>query len=744
MRDTGRNTNIRCPLHDDRQASLNVWKTPDGWVHFKCMANSANCSEAALETHAGLAIADRAPLDSGYKNGNGNGSGFDAFTARIICTYPYLDESGKLLFESVRFTAPKDFRQRRPDPQRPDYWLWRLDDTRRVLYRLPAVVAAVKARTPIWIVEGEKDVASCEARGLVATTNPGGAGKWKPEYSQTLAGAAITIVADNDEPGIDHAKKIANSLKAVGVRSWRIVQALSGKDATDHFDAGHGVEDFVLMHGDVVAPPKPPPPASPELPQSPYPFSTAGFPQTDHGNAERFEELYGQDVRYVTTQGKWYCWDGTRFRPDDAGDVQHLAALTTRGILNEAAAQVDLDQRRALNVFARKSDNAAPQSALLRIAQHRPALKVPGEALDRDPYFLNLANGTLDLRTGDLHPHTRADLLTRMTGDSGYGPAPSYDTQAACPTWDDFLWRVLEENSALVRYVQKAVGYTLTGDAKEECLFIAYGSGANGKSTFLRVLGGLMGEYATGADPTTVLDSGGSRNGGEHRADLLALIGNRLVTITEVPEGKKFNAGLIKAVTGRDKMSVRGAYEKQQVVFRAGFKLWFAVNHLPVIQDETEGMWRRLRVIPFTVTIPEAERDGDLDQKLCAEWPGILNWALQGVRAWQSEGLGAPVEVREATNVYREQSDDIAGFIADACTVADNARSTTRTMYRAFIRWAKESGVDVVSEKRFSQRLQERGYVKGARRGSGIPWYGVAPREVEKEEAVTEGLFHAE
>lgn len=735
VRSSGRSRDIQCPAHEDRAPSLSVSLSSrdPGRVLVHC---HAGCSPDAVVSAAGLTMAALGPT---------NGAG----PIDLDLTYDYVDEQGQLLYQVVRKPG-KVFRQRRPDPSRPGEWLWSLDTTRRVLYHLPALLAAMKARQPVWIVEGEKDVAACESFGLVATCNSGGAGKWKPEYSRALGGGDVTIVADNDEPGLAHAQQVANSLKATGVRKWRIVRAAAGKDAADHFAAGHGPDDFVQIQGiaakrsdsaptNVIAQPDHHTPSP-----SRYRFSTAGFPHTDHGNAERFEELYGADVRYVTTHGQWYCWDGARFRPDSAGDVQHLAALTTRGILDEAAASADLDQRRALLAFAKRSDNAAPVSALLRLAQHRPALKVPGEALDRDPYLLNVANGTLDLRTAELHPHARADLITRITGDPSYGDPPGFDAAASCPTWDDFLWKVLGENADLVRYVQKAVGYTLTGDAKEECLFIAYGSGANGKSTFLRVLGGLMGEYATGADPTTVLDSGGSRNGGEHRADLLALIGNRLVTITEVPEGKKFNAGLIKAVTGRDKMSVRGAYERQQVVFRAGFKLWFAVNHLPVIQDETEGMWRRLRVIPFTVTIPEAERDGDLDRKLCAEWPGILNWALAGVRAWRAEGLGAPVEVREATEVYREQSDDIGGFIADACIVADNARSTTRALYRAFTRWAKESGVEVVSEKRFSQRLQERGYIKGARQRGGFPWYGVTPREVEAEVAPADGLFNGE
>ncbi|HZW08023.1 MAG TPA: hypothetical protein VFF65_12945, partial [Phycisphaerales bacterium] len=352
VRTTGRRLDIRCPLHDDSRPSLSVWLTRDGWVHYQCMRG---CPEAELTAVAGLSVQDRAPA-----NGNGRHGG-----AGLEILYDYTDEAGHLLFQVLRKPG-KLFRQRRPDPTRPGEFIYRLDDVRRVLYRLPAVVAAVKARSPVWIVEGEKDVASCEARGLVATTNPGGAGKWKSEYSRLLAGADVTIVADKDEAGLAHAKQVANSLKAVGVRAWRIVTAARGKDATDHFDAGHTPDEFVLLHGSPPAQPRPDTPAPAALEAS-IPGTERRL--TEGGNADRFVELFAEDVRYVDEAGLWFVWDGHRFQRDSRREVVGRAREVVAELYASAAAERDQAHRRNLADHAKRSDSAHAIRAMLDLAK---------------------------------------------------------------------------------------------------------------------------------------------------------------------------------------------------------------------------------------------------------------------------------------------------------------------------------------------------------------------------------------
>lgn len=719
VRDTGHQTTIRCPLHDDRSASLSVWKTPDGWVHFKCMANRAECSETALEQYAGLSLADRAPADTLQGALRANGRGLDI-------VYDYVDEVGKLLFQVVR-RPDKQFRQRRPDPQQPGSYLYRLDETRRVLYRLPAVVAAVKARTPIWIVEGEKDVASCEARGLVATTNPGGAGKWKSEYSRSLAGAEVTIVADKDEPGLAHAKQVANSLKSVGVRSWRILNVAAGKDATDHFDAGHGVDDFVLLHASPTGRTQPSAPPADNL--------TPERRLTEGGNAERFVTLFGEEVRYVDEAGIWFVWDGSRFQRDSVREVDGLAKQVVLELYADAIKETDQSLRRALADHGKKSDSSHAKRAMLELARSDRTIARRLEDFDRRTDLLTVDNGTLDLSTGELLPPSREHQSTRL--------APvEYDPAAVCPRWMDFLWTVFRERPHLIRYVQKAVGYSLTGDQTEQCLFLLFGLGANGKSTFLETLRQMLGDYGHTAKTETVLLSRDERSH-TPRPDLLDLRGRRMVTASEVVEGKHFNEALVKSMTGGEELNARALYGSSAITFVPTHKLWLGVNHLPVIRGDDEGIWRRIRVIPFDVTIPETDRDPGLPHALRAEWPGILAWAVQGCRAWRAERLGTPpAEVTRATTTYREESDALADFLAERCRLGEGARATGGVLYAAYKGWAVDSGLRPVSKNLFAGKLNTKGFVASKSHGTMV-YHGIALAQLTSrpEDAEPEELF---
>lgn len=722
VRETGRQTTIRCPIHDDRQASLSVWKTHDGWVHFKCQANQAGCTESALEASAGLSIADRAPP--------GEGPGFPRATRNgndrnLDIVYDYTDEAGKILFQVVR-RPDKQFRQRKPDPANPGAYLWSLNGTRRVLYRLPQIMDALQSGTPIWIVEGEKDVASCEARGLVATTNPGGAGKWLPEYSRLLGGASVTIVADKDDPGIAHAKSVAASLRGAQVRDWRIVTAAAGKDATDHFDAGHTVEHFVEIHRSPTAKRRPGEP----IPAEPDPSETPARRLTEGGNADRFVAMFADDVRYVEEAATWFVWDGQRFQRDSVREVNGLAREVVGELYAAASTEKDQTHRRNLAEHAKRSDSAHAVRALLDLAKADRAIARRLDDFDRQTDLLTVANGTLDLTSGQLQPPTRDHQSTRL--------APvAYVPQAACPRWEDFLWTVFKERPHLVRYVQKAIGYSLTGDQTEQCLFLLFGSGANGKSTFLETVRQMLGDYGHTAKTETVLLSKDERSH-TPRPDLLDLRGRRMVTASEVVEGKHFNEALVKSMTGGEELNARALYGSTAITFTPTHKLWLGVNHLPVIRGDDEGIWRRIRVIPFDVTIPEGQRDPGLPAALRAEWPGILAWAVQGCLLWRQERLGTPpAEVSQATTSYREESDVLGDFLTECCDLGADQRTNGGLLYATYKAWAIDSGVRPMTKQAFPAKLLTRKEIQRDRKAGGTVYFGlsVKPQHRPKDTA---------
>lgn len=663
VRATRRRLSIICPLHDDQNPSLSVWLARDGWVNFKCMAG---CDAQAIAVAEGVTDAERAPPEA--RNGP---------PPSLDITYDYTDAAGgKLLYQVVR-RPDKTFRQRRPnpDPASRDEWLWNLADTPRVLYRLPRVVAAVAAGTPLWIVEGEKDVAACEAQGLTATTNPGGAGKWRTEYSRTLGGADVTIVADKDAAGRKHAEQVCRSLIAVGVRAWRIVEAAGdAKDAADHFAAGGTPDTFVLVKGQAAPAPAPPPPVD-EL-----------LRFTEGGDADRFIALHGENLRYVAETDTWYLWDGVRFAPERRGQVRRLARDVVRELVEQLRdAALDRGRVRQLTEQIKKANAKHGQQALLWLAQSHVTVARALEDFDTRQDLLAVQNGVVDLRTGLLGAASKAYEQTQCA-------ATSYERGALAPRWEEHLWWMFKGRTELIDYVQKAVGYSLTGDTTEQCLFILYGGGWNGKSKFLEAVLGMLGDYGHTANISTVLLAK-EESGDRPRSDVVDLRGRRFVTASEITEGKRLNEALVKSMTGGEQLNAR-PLRQRAVVFQPTHKLWLGLNHLPIIQGEDEAIWRRIRVIPCDAKIAEADADRRLGDKLRAEWPGILAWAVQGALAWRRAGLGEPpAEVRAATMSYREESSTLVAFLEEMCFVEPNAEVEAGVLYAAYRQWAQESGV---------------------------------------------------
>jgi putative DNA primase/helicase len=325
--------------------------------------------------------------------------------------------------------------------------------------------------------------------------------------------------------------------------------------------------------------------------------------------------------------------------------------------------------------------------------------------LDAGPWRLNVQNGTLDLRSGALHPHDRADLITRLA-------AVDYDPDAPAPAWHAFLERILGGDPELIAFVQRALGYALTGDTREQVLFILHGSGANGKSTLLEAVGGVMGDYAL----VTMVDTLMVRYGSTVPNDVARLRGARLVVAVEPEEGQRLAEGRVKQLTGGDRIAAR--FLRQEFFeFRPEFKLFLATNHKPDVRGTDDAIWRRVRMVPFAVRIPEAEQDKTLRDKLAAEAAGILAWLVRGCLDWQRDGLGLAPAVRAATAGYRAEMDRLAGFLEECCILRPDAQVTVKALYEAHVAWCTANGEPPLAKRTLCLRLRERGLE--VRRGTG-------------------------
>lgn len=439
---------------------------------------------------------------------------------------------------------------------------------------------------------------------------------------------------------------------------------------------------------------------------------------TDLGNARRFIAQHRDTVRSIGQgRGSWRIWDGPRWVSDDTGEVHRLAKGTVRSLHTEAAHAGDEDVRDALLKHAVQSERASSVAALMTLAATEPEITATLDTFDADPWLFNLENGTLDLKTGRLLPHQRDDLISKL--------APvEYDHKAKAKRWNKFLLEIMDGDAELVAFLQRAVGYSLTGSTREQCLFFCYGQGSNGKSTFLEIVRALLGDYAQQADFTTFL----ARKSEGPRNDLARMRGARLVTATEAHGDRGFDETVLKQLTGGDTIVARKLYE-EFFEFSPTHKLFLAANHKPLVKEQTEAFWRRIRLIPFTVTFAAEQRDQKLPVRLANELPGILNWALEGCLAWQADGLSEPRAVQRATQSYREENDLLGEFVAQRCKFESGAWISTPNLYKAFVDWWQDTRghrSQPASMGWLGRMLSERPEIKAVKRRQTRGWKGIA------------------
>ena len=412
------------------------------------------------------------------------------------------------------------------------------------------------------------------------------------------------------------------------------------------------------------------------------------FRLTDLGNAERLVAAHGRDIRYVAGLG-WLVWDGRRWARDDTGALLRLAKRTARAILHDAANCEDDDERKQIAAWARTSESEPRLKAMVNLAASEESVVMRAQRLDADPWLLNVQNGTINLKAGELCPHRREDLITKL--------APvMHDPEARSKRWEAFLQRVTDNDSELQAFIQRLAGYTITGRTDEEILAFPHGPGATGKSTAVEAIKAVLGDYGVTADFETFLARRGDAG---VRNDIARLAGARMVVSVEVDDGKRLAEGLIKQLTGGDTVTARYLYA-EAFEFAPQFTLWLVANARPRVHADDDALWRRILQIPFTVVIPATERDPELKRALRtepAEQTAILSWLVQGCLEWQRRGLDVPDRVLDYTAEYRAENDALAEWLDDECDLGPEHWTATRELRDAYEHWCTAAGANPIN-----------------------------------------------
>ena len=424
------------------------------------------------------------------------------------------------------------------------------------------------------------------------------------------------------------------------------------------------------------------------------------YTMDDMGNAQRFVDLFGDQIRWNYTNEKWYYYDDRKWCIDNDGTTERMADKAVEAMKAEAIIYLQEDEEnggdmaKAFQKHMKKSRSHNSKKAMLNeVHHHVPVL--PAQ-FDRYKMVLNTPSGVLNLKNGELKEHNPEYYLTKIT-------PVEFSENADCPRWLAFLDEIFGSDKDLIHYIQKAVGYTLTGSIAEQCAFFLYGTGKNGKSTFLEVLRDVFGDYVTNIQPETIMaknNSGSSASG-----DIARLKCARLVTSVEPNQGMVINEGLLKQLTGGDVVTARKLF-KDDFEFKPEFKLWMATNYKPIIKGTDDGMWRRIHMIPFTVQIPEDKVDRNLKHKLKAEMTGIFKWCVDGCLMWQEEGLKMPKAVLDSVREYRREMDVISAFIEDKCELSGSVQSSV--LYAAYASWAEENNEYRMSATKFGLEIAKR------------------------------------
>ncbi len=455
-----------------------------------------------------------------------------------------------------------------------------------------------------------------------------------------------------------------------------------------------------------------------------------GEPMNDLGNARRLIKKHGTHIRYCHDAMCWYCWDGRRWAKDDTKEIIRKGITVVDDMVRQAdgmrksaisnSDDAALEAAKSFQRHAVSSGNHSRIVSMIAQAECDPAVSILTNRLDTSPWLLNCSNGTLDLQTGELRPHSQLNLISKLIN-------VAYNPEAQCPIWEKFIADIFDHDAELIRFIHQACGYTLTGNTREQVFFILHGYGSNGKSTFLGTLRDVLCDYQAKTTTDTFVEKHNSNNSN----DVAALRGARMVSAIEVAAGKKMSESLVKELTGQDEVTARFLY-KEFFTFAPIFKLWLACNHIPEIRGQDDGIWRRVRNIPFKIQFQDEDhptgpyKNRDLPDQLRTELEGILAWLVRGCADWNKYGLSMPAVVMKSTANLRKDMDPLDGFFSECCVTGKNVRSQAKDLYSAYVAWAEENGDRPLSQRWFGLRLSERSGFSNFRGAKGVRcWKGI-------------------
>lgn len=421
---------------------------------------------------------------------------------------------------------------------------------------------------------------------------------------------------------------------------------------------------------------------------------------TDSGNAELLVATHGYDFKYLHDSKKWLAWDGRRWGHDGTAEIHRAAKATIRAMPERAKLIEDDAQRAAFLKFATKSESRHSLDNMVALARNETRVAALSPQFDKDQWLLNVSNGTVDLKTGVLREHRRQDLITKLC-------PVEFDPSAKCPRWLLFLEEIFPAQPETISFLQRSVGYSLTGDTEEQCFWMLIGVGKNGKSKFMEAIKAMLGDYAVSTSMDTFTAKRTDGNAVNPRDGMANLAGARLVWASESDEGKRLSEAAIKAMTGGESIRTARIYQ-DDFEFKPTFKIWLSTNHELGIRGSDEGIWRRPRRVNFDFVVPVAQRDLQLGAKLQIEMSGILNWALEGLRSYQAGGgLKPPKAVEAATEAYRRSQSLVERFIDERCVRVARESIEASVLYQEFQTWSRASGETVLTQKRFGAEMKK-------------------------------------
>lgn len=431
---------------------------------------------------------------------------------------------------------------------------------------------------------------------------------------------------------------------------------------------------------------------------------------TDKGNAELFISIHGENIRYCYPWKNWYVWDKRHWLKVQNGEIARRASDVSRFLLEKASKENDSDRRKTLTAHALSMEFNKRIGPMLETTKSDITIDTAIEQFNSNSELFTTQNGiTFNCQTFETYPAIQKDLITYLIG-------ADYDPEIDCPTWHKFLIRALPDQD--VRdFVRRAVGYSLTGSTQEKALFVIYGPPDCGKSKFVEALLALFGDYGHALKDDTIVDIKAIEGNNDDVADLVS---KRFALLDELPDGCKLNLALVKKLTGSNTYTAQRKYERS-FSFMPEFKIWIDTNFRPHIDGDDDAMWGRVKLIPFNVVIPEGERDPNLADKFKAELPGILNWAIQGLRDWRRVGLQAPVKIKEATEEYRASEDTLSDFLEERCLMGSDRKVAAHSLVAAYNRWSDSK----LSAKAFKPKMEAKGFIS-KRFSSGYYWTGLS------------------